>query len=755
MDPKQLPVWSAMPALLEAVRKQRNLVLVAPPGSGKTTQVPRALLSSGAVAGKVLVVQPRRVACRTVAARVAEEDRTPLGGRIGYTVRFEDVSSSETRLLFVTDGVLMRFLERDPDLSDVGAVVFDEFHERRAASDVALGLLKAAGRRRSSLRLLVMSATIEAEDVSRYLQAEVFRAEGRMYPVEVEHVAMEDDHDAVVRSVPRIVVGLLRKSAEGDILVFLSGKEEIRRVHQALAALDLGGTTVFPLHGEMSREAQSAVFLPAPGRKVVLATNVAETSLTIPGIRTVVDTGFERRSEFSAAFGIDRLELVRISLASAEQRKGRAGREAPGRCLRLWGEDVHRALFPSAPVEMRRTDLSSVVLLLKSVGILDARAFDFLDYPGTARIEAAVQQLAALGAIGEDGHLTQVGWKMLRLPLPPRYARMVVEAQRAGCLKEVAGVAALMAGRPIFALAPNGPAKTGIRPPRRPDDAFSLVSLFREGLEADMSPEWYDAEGLNGSAVEEARHLWRKILRISDEQGAVRSLRDGRMDAVGRCLLAGLPDRIAADGGRGYRLPSGLACKLPPRMAAGRRPVAALEIRTVVDRRDPSRNSAALGLAFPADVATIRQVLGHCLEEVEIPVAWDAARRALAVRAELRVLGLPVEAAEREVDLVDALRILEEQRRRARRNGWHLVVISPGIGKRSTVQWEGRTIPVESERSGPHWASVAPGTVPRIRIQEPHVDPPAPRGDSGFLEPLRERLARTSSAVGRLLALKK
>jgi hypothetical protein len=312
-----------------------------------------------------------------------------------------------------------------------------------------------------------------------------------------------------------------------------------------------------------------------------------------------------------------------------------------------------------------------------------------------------------------------------------------------------------MAGRPIVVAPSDGAfGKAKERTPFRLDGAFSLVSLFGEGLEAEMSQEWCESRGLNPAALDEARYLWRKILRISDDQGAARSVSSGRMDAVGRCLLAGLPDRIAADTGRGYRLPSGLACKVPSRLAAEQRPVAALEIRAVADPRDPSRNSAALGLVFGTDVATVRQALAPCLEEVEIPLAWHPGCAALKVRVELRVLGLAVEVVERDVDLVDGFRVLEGQRRRARRNGWHLVDVLPGIGKQSSVLWEGRSIRVDSDRAGPHWASVAAGSPPRIRIQEPHVDPPAPR-DAELPELLRQRLGRTSSAVGKILASKK
>ncbi len=405
-------------------------VLVAPPGAGKTTGVPPLLLDE--VAGQVWVLEPRRVAARAAARRIAEQRGGRLGGEVGVQVRFDRVGTDPTRLWVVTEGILLRRLQADPFLEGVAEVLVDEFHERSLLADLSLALLAEVRREaRPDLIVGVMSATMDPEPVAAFLGgAPIVRVEGRTYPIAVEH-REEPLADAVRR-----VLG------EGDVLCFLPGVREIR---EAAAALDGIDADVVPLYGALPGDQQDAALRPGPRRRVVLATNVAETSVTVPGVRTVVDTGLARQPRFDPASGLDRLELVRISRASADQRAGRAGRTGPGRCVRLWSERVHRGLAAHDLPEVHRVDLSGPCLQLKAWGT-DPRAFGWVERPRDHALDAAERLLEDLGAI-EAGAVTPLGQRLAELPVAPRIGRMLVEGQTLGQAGAVSRVAAELSER--------------------------------------------------------------------------------------------------------------------------------------------------------------------------------------------------------------------------------------------------------------------------------------------------------------------
>ncbi|HEV3120756.1 MAG TPA: helicase-related protein, partial [Isosphaeraceae bacterium] len=434
-----LPIDAVMPQVLEAAASARRLVLVAEPGAGKTTRVPPSLLAAQLLEPQhptLLLLQPRRVAARAAAARIAQENGWTLGREVGYQVRFERQATPETRLLVVTEGILTRRLAADPFLEGIGAVVLDEFHERSLHTDLALALLREVRETvRPDLLMVVMSATLEAEPVADFLGGSpVIRAEGRSFPVTIEHAAAAASQarldERVAEAVTRVVRGAKVGAGPGDLLVFLPGWDEIRRAARRLDALareqDL---LVLPLHGRLDSEDQDRAIRPADRRKVILATNVAETSLTIEGVGTVIDSGLVRLACHDPVRGLDRLVLRRVSRASATQRAGRAGRTGPGLCIRLWPARDDRGLEPFDPPEVRRTDLCATVLALRAWGKTDLSTFGWFESPPSESLNAAERLLTELGALHPtDGGITSLGRDLLALPVHPRLGRLLLDS---------------------------------------------------------------------------------------------------------------------------------------------------------------------------------------------------------------------------------------------------------------------------------------------------------------------------------------
>ncbi len=382
-----LPIWQIHDQIVDTLQRQNRLVLVAPTGSGKTTQVPQMILDAGNCPGRIVVLQPRRVAARTVAARVAWERNCKLGAEVGYQIRFEDRTSLGTRICFVTEGILLRWLQDDPELRDVSVVLFDEFHERNLLSDVALALAKRLQETRGpDLKIVVMSATLEAEPVAKYLgeNCATLVSEGKAFPVEIRYLSMADERP-ISEQAADCVAQVVRSGDPGDMLVFMPGMGEINATIAACRSADLRErVALIPLHGELPPEEQDLAFAPNPLRKVVVSTNVAETSVTIDGIIHVIDSGVARVARYDAERGIGTLFIEPISRASAEQRAGRAGRTAPGVCHRLWTESGHLNRPERNTPEIQRSDLAEVVLLLHSFGHQGRRAVRLAGQAGPA-----------------------------------------------------------------------------------------------------------------------------------------------------------------------------------------------------------------------------------------------------------------------------------------------------------------------------------------------------------------------------------
>ncbi len=610
----RFPIENILPAVRASLAAHPRLVLEAPPGAGKTTQVPLALLDADWCTGKVLMLEPRRIAARSAAAFMAAQLGEAVGDTVGYRIRFERKVTARTRIEIVTEGILTRLLQDDPLLDGVAGVIFDEFHERNIASDLGLALcLDMQASVRPALRLLVMSATLDGERLARFMDAPRLTSLGHSFPVEIDHIALKPREPPELqfkRAVERALV-----ETEGDVLCFLPGKAEIDRAARLLAGID---ADIEALHGEMRVEAQARILAPGARRRVVLATNVAESSVTLPGVRAVVDTGLAREPRFDPASGMSRLETVLIAQSSATQRAGRAGRVAAGRCYRLWPES--QRLEPATRPELQQVDLATFVLELKVWGSATLR---FLDPPPAGSLAQAHDLLTALGALDAAGHPTAHGKAVLALGLHPRLANM-----------------ALRAPAPLKGLACDLAAILEARDPRRgaarrSDDLRTRLSALHEY----RSGRLHDAgeRGALARIDQAAQQLRRRVAIAGTATAAV-----GTHD-VGDVLALAYPDRIArqdAANRRRYQLSGGRGAQLLQGSALDGEPWLA-----VAELRFDERDSVILR-AVPLDPALLEQVFPAqftCARELRFnrdtrAVEATEARRFAAIVLESRKL---------------------------------------------------------------------------------------------------------------------
>ena len=574
--PAPLPIDDVLPQLVAAVRERGTCVLVAPPGAGKTTRVPGALLDAGLVLGTVVVLQPRRLAARLAAARVASERGGQLGGEVGYQVRFDKKTSAATRIEFVTEGVLTRRLLGDPELRGVGCVIVDEFHERHLDGDLALALVARLRERRPELKLVVMSATLDAEPVAVYLgDATIVRSEGRAFPITIEYAAQPDD-----RHLGKQVSAAVRKAAQdglqGDVLVFLPGAGEIRRCTEDLD--DVARTfdlAVLPLHGDLPVEEQDLAVRPSTRRKVILATNVAETSVTIDGVTCVIDSGLARIARHSPWSGIPSLEIEPVSRASCAQRAGRAGRTRPGRVIRLYTKHDHDTRRAFEVPEIGRADLAGAALELYGAGLQGLRDLRWYEPPPALAAQAAEDLLLRIAAVThtptvsgqaaraveahtpltsgqlpraavEDpgaisGHITELGRRILRFPVHPRIGRLLCEAEARGVAREACVIAALLGARPVR-LERRGPAAAARIASSSDliDDLDVMLEARHDGLRADRLRR----DGVDIGTAHAVDRAAKQLERIVD----TRTRGPAGDDAVDRelqiAILAAYPDRV-------------------------------------------------------------------------------------------------------------------------------------------------------------------------------------------------------------------
>jgi ATP-dependent helicase HrpB len=589
-----LPIDAHLPRLVAAVREAGAAVVVAPPGSGKTTRAPPALLDAGLAGdGRIVVLQPRRVAARLAAARIAQERGARLGGEVGYSMRFERRTGPSTRIELVTEGLLTRRLQADPFLEGVGCVVLDEFHERSLHADLALALLADVRRSaREDLSVVVMSATLDPGPVAAFLDdCPVVEAPGRTFEVAIEY-APRPSTDWIEERCARAVRRLLREERSGHLLVFLPGVGEIARTQRLLEEEPLPGQVdLLPLHGRLRGDAQDRALAPSSRRKVVLATNVAETSVTLDGVRAVIDSGLVRVPRFDVAAGLDRLETLPTSQASADQRAGRAGRTGPGRCVRLWTEAEQRQRRPAEVPEIRRADLAPTTLELLAWGA-DPATFGWFEPPPAGQLERADALLRRLGA-SHDGGITPVGRRLAAMPVHPRLARVVEAGARLGVLASAATVAALVSERDPFVEPPAGL------------DGSDLTARLAAIAQAEM--ERRTPFGVDRRRLDEVRRVRDQLVTVAERIG--RGDRDAPpLPAPGaeplvRALLAGFPDRLARQrrpGSDRYRLASGAGAVLDEGSAAtGSELLVAVSLRS---GRRSARADHLIGIAHPVEL---------------------------------------------------------------------------------------------------------------------------------------------------------
>ncbi|KAL9654430.1 hypothetical protein ABK040_010453 [Willaertia magna] len=495
-----LPIYEAKDALIEEIKKNRTLVIVGETGSGKTTQIPQFIFESDINDSNcIAITQPRRVAAISIARRVSEEMDVKLGEEVGYTIRFEDVSSEKTKIKYLTDGMLLRESQIDNTLSRYSVIILDEAHERTLHTDVLFGVVKRLLRERDDLKVIIMSATLEAQTFSKfYDNAKIVYVSGRQYPVETFYTEkpLSDYVDAAITTVFQIHLDEQASSksyteSNGDILLFLTGQDEIEQVAKTLEqksrllppeSLQL---LVCPIFSALPSEKQMEVFDPAPPgyRKVILATNIAETSITINGIRFVIDTGFVKAKGYNPTNGMESLTLLEISKASARQRLGRAGREASGKCFRLYTEESYLALENFTLPEIKRSNLSTVVLQLKSMGIDRVDKFDFMDKPPKEALKKSLEMLYNLGALNDKGKLTDLGKKMARFPLEPSFAVALLRSNEFNCLKEMLDIISMLSVESIF-FSPyhkrEEANKTKMKFASKAGDQLTLLNVFKE-----------------------------------------------------------------------------------------------------------------------------------------------------------------------------------------------------------------------------------------------------------------------------------
>lgn len=580
---KSLPIYQFRDELLAAVAEHQVLIIVGETGSGKTTQIPQYLHEAGYTKGglKVGCTQPRRVAAMSVAARVAEEMGVKVGNEVGYSIRFEDSTSDKTILKYMTDGMLLREFLTEPDLGGYSALMIDEAHERTLHTDILFGLVKDIAKFRPELRLLISSATMDAQKFARFFDdAPIFNIPGRRYPVDIHYTQQPEANylQAAVTTIFQIHIS----QGKGDILVFLTGQEEIEAAEMNLqeTARKLGSTIpemiICPIYANLPTELQAKIFEPTPpgARKVVLATNIAETSLTIDGIVYVIDPGLVKENVYNSRTGMESLVVTPCSRASANQRSGRAGRVGPGKCFRLYTRwAFYNELEANTTPEIQRTNLNSVVLLLKSLGINNLIEFDFMDPPPAETLIGAIEQLYALGAINTQGELTKVGRQMAEFPTDPMLAKAILAADKYGCVEEVLSIISMLGESSALFYRPkdkkiHADSARARFTVKEGGDHLTLLNIWNQWVDSDFSYVWAKENFLQQRSLTRARDVRDQLAKLCDRvEVTISSCGAADLPPIQKAITAGFFPHAARlqRGGDTYRgVKNGMTVHLHP-----------------------------------------------------------------------------------------------------------------------------------------------------------------------------------------------
>lgn len=679
-----LPISAHYNRIIETVVDNPVTIIVGETGSGKTTQLPQMLYRSGLFgSGMIGITEPRRIAATSVAHFVAEELGSPIGQLVGYQVRYDRVDDRRTAIKFMTDGILLRRMQSDPDLKSYSVIMIDEAHERSANIDLLLGLLKRLRSRRPDLRLVIASATIDADKFSRYFDgAPVIEVDGRAHPVEIIWDQMDYSEERVLQRASDVVSDFIRGTTAGDALVFLTGVEQINWLSSSLTERWSSNVMVLPAHGSLPPQELEKVFQSFPGcRKVVLATNVAETSITIDGITCVVDTGLIKQTSFNPHSGIESLDTILHSQSGCNQRAGRAGRTQPGVCYRLYTKENFDRRPRFTEPEIKRMSLASVVLTMEDLDIPEIENFDFIDAPNLAVFHEAYQTLIALGAIHADkSGLTDIGREMARLPLEPRVARMVLEAQNHGCVEEIVTVAAFMSAGNVL-VRPKGKemdadlAHAGFK--TASSDPMMYLKIWKQYDENGLSKRWCIENFLNSRKMWEVHQIREQLLDIMYHSGVdLTSNSDPKV--VERCVCSGLVYNLIEHVSRAEY--AGVARTMhsvyihPGSVLffkGGRWLVAAEVVNT-------TRNFARM--CCPVDPAWLVDLMPSCygLGHIRLTEYKEGENTVNAVRdiMDLRHRDQVITTVPTTVSLETARRIQSETAKEAELNGWILVQVA-------------------------------------------------------------------------------
>ena len=724
---ERLPIYDIERDIVARLKSDRRLILSAPTGSGKSTQVPQMLLRHDFLRdGQVVILQPRRLAARLLAARVAQELGVQLGQEVGYQIRFENVTSLKTKIRFVTEGVLLRQMIDDPKLRGVSVLIFDEFHERHLYGDITLACaLDLQEQHRADLNLVVMSATLNVGELEKYLsgtgilpvsnqkkvdaQAErktgdrleacptfrcsVLSSEGRMFPVEIEYATQPgyNDKRPVWKQAADAFANYVASGGEGDILVFMPGGFEISQTIETIRNVpESKGFILLPLHGELEPKLQDAAVARYDKRKVVVSTNVAETSLTIDGVRLVIDSGLARIACYDSNRGINTLLIEKISQSSSDQRAGRAGRTAPGVCMRLWSREEHSHRAAQESPEVKRLDLAEIVLTLKASGVQDLRKFRWLEKPDEISLTHAEELLQDLGALKKVGQasslsdvgvkpnlqpgrqdacpttITPIGRKMLAFPLHPRYSRMLLAAQEYNCVYQAALVAALTQGRDLLLRnvdKATAEAREDLLGEKASSDFWILMRAWTYAAKNQFRLDACRKLGIHAVTARQVGPLLEQFLRIAEHEGLDAKPREVKDEALQKCILVGFSDRVAR------RLDQGtLRCELvhnhrgvlARESAVQKSPLLVVaEIREIGGRDNEVNTILSLATAIEAD--WLRELFPEDLES-DLRVQFDSTQKRVVAAELLKFRGLALSAKRVEPPPADvAAKILADE----------------------------------------------------------------------------------------------
>ncbi len=656
-----LPIHEIAPDIRSAIEENQRILLSAPTGSGKSTEVPGMLADNPKIAGRIIVIQPRRIAARMLASYVSTKRSTDLGDEVGYAIRFDSCYNSRTKILFLTDGVFQRTILDNPNLEGISAVIFDEFHERRLAVDIALGrCLELQENSRKDLRIVVMSATLDSGPLGDFMApCKSIEASGRTYQVEILYrphkIAAHSRSPSAMREapiwerIPALVKEALTLPDPGNILIFLPGTFEIRRTIEALRGKRCTvHHEILPLYSALSPAEQNRALSSSATPKIIVSTNVAETSLTIPNVRTVIDSGMARSSAFDPRRCINTLSLQKISRAEADQRAGRAGRTAPGRCLRMWSNNEHARRPSFAIPEVARIDLSEAILHLSAAGYENPDKFRWVDPPPSASLRSAQNLLRSLGAVDPSGELTPLGKRMIALPLEPRFARLILAGIDLGCFPETAFIAATIQSGGIFPPGKAGSNRADFVLDHDFTDFASEYRAYSGAVEMRFEPRRLSAQNIPARNVRETSQIFTRLLKFGNS--AEEPDFSKNHEATAKAILTAFSDHLAV------RLNQGnLACRLSNNRRAKLEAISAARdakflVACELTEIEARETITHLRLATQIDLDHIRSLFPEELVQTK-GVDYDEARRRVVCQEQILFRNLLLESRESDEDV--------------------------------------------------------------------------------------------------------